>query len=371
LRNSGASGSGAGSPVHGTHVVGAAQAQAVHQRALEQAEDLAFQQQAHLGLGRVHVHVDLAGGHLQEGDHHGVAAGGDRLAERLRDGLRQRGAVDRAAVDEDELLFTVAARPGRARREAADAEAALGVLEARHVRHDRGAQQVARAVGQRRGRPQVEQRLVLGAHQPARVRVGQRQLREQAHHRALLRLTGLHELAAGGRVVEEVADGDRGAAVAGRRLAADDLAALDLQHAAHVRVDGAAHAAHAGHRRDAREGLAAEAERADAHDVGSRRDLARGVALEGQGQVAERDAVAVVVDGERRQAAVLERDRDLARAGVEAVLDQFLDDGRRPFDDLAGGDAVDGGSVEHPDPARFLCHLALHAVPGPRMDPQM
>jgi hypothetical protein len=101
----------------GTHVVGAAQAQAVHQRAFEQAEDLAFEKQAHLGLGRVHVHVDLAGGHLQEGDHHGVAAGGDRLAERLRDGLRQRGAVDRAAVDEDELLFTVAARPGRARRE--------------------------------------------------------------------------------------------------------------------------------------------------------------------------------------------------------------------------------------------------------------
>ena len=31
------------------------------------------------------------------------------------------------------------------------------------------------------------------------------------------------------------------------------------------------------------------------------------------------------------------------RAGVERVLDQLLDDARRPLDHLAGGDAVDGG----------------------------
>ena len=31
----------------------------------------------------------------------------------------------------------------------------------------------------------------------------------------------------------------------------------------------------------------------------------------------------------------------LRRAGVERVLDQFLDDARRPLDHLAGGDAVD------------------------------
>ena len=34
-------------------------------------------------------------------------------------------------------------------------------------------------------------------------------------------------------------------------------------------------------------------------------------------------------------------DGDLAGAGVEAVLDQFLDDGCGALDDLAGGDLVD------------------------------
>ena len=38
-----------------------------------------------------------------------------------------------------------------------------------------------------------------------------------------------------------------------------------------------------------------------------------------------------------------------ARAGVEAVLDQFLDHGRRALDDLAGGDLVDQLLGEHPD----------------------
>ena len=35
-------------------------------------------------------------------------------------------------------------------------------------------------------------------------------------------------------------------------------------------------------------------------------------------------------------------DLDLARAGVDGVLDQLLDDARGPLDHLAGGDAVDG-----------------------------
>jgi hypothetical protein len=256
------------------------------------------QQQAHLGLGRVHVHVDFARRHLQKGDHDGVAATGDGLAVGLGDGLRQCGAVDGAAVDEDELLFAVAARPRGSRGQAVDAEPALGGLEAGHVADDGGAQQVARAVGQRRGGAQVEQDLALGLHQPARVGVGQGQLREQAHHRALLGLRGLHELAAGGRVVEQVAHRDRGAAIAGRGFAPDDLAALDLDEAPHVAFLRAADAAHAADRGDARECFSPEPERADAHDVGRRGDLAGGVAFEGEGQVAEGDAVAVVVDGQ-------------------------------------------------------------------------
>ncbi len=48
-------------------------------------------------------------------------------------------------------------------------------------------------------------------------------------------------------------------------------------------------------------------------------------------------------------AAVLDVDRHVARAGVERVFDEFLDDGGRALDDLAGGDLVDEGSVKDLD----------------------
>ena len=48
-------------------------------------------------------------------------------------------------------------------------------------------------------------------------------------------------------------------------------------------------------------------------------------------------------------AAAVGDDLDAARAGVERVLDQLLDDARRPLDHLAGGDAVDDGFGELAD----------------------
>src|SRR3546814_20024380 len=44
-----------------------------------------------------------------------------------------------------------------------------------------------------------------------------------------------------------------------------------------------------------------------------------------------------------RSAAFLQVDVDPVRAGVERVLDQFLDHRSRPLDDFAGGDLVDEG----------------------------
>ena len=61
------------------------------------------------------------------------------------------------------------------------------------------------------------------------------------------------------------------------------------------------------------------------------------------------DAAAVVAHADQADAAFLQVDLDAARAGVERVLHQFLDHGRRPFDDLAGGDLVDQGVGELAD----------------------
>ena len=65
------------------------------------------------------------------------------------------------------------------------------------------------------------------------------------------------------------------------------------------------------------------------------------MALDGEREVVSVHAGAVVGDADQPQAAARRRDVDAARAGIDRVLDQLLDDARRPLDDLTRGDAVD------------------------------
>ncbi len=76
--------------------------------------------------------------------------------------------------------------------------------------------------------------------------------------------------------------------------------------------------------------------------VGLRLEFRRGVALDGQAQIVAIHAAAVILDDDARQPAQFGADVDLGGAGVDGVLDQFLDRRGRALDDLAGGDAVDG-----------------------------
>ncbi len=93
-------------------------------------------------------------------------------------------------------------------------------------------------------------------------------------------------------------------------------------------------------RADRGQRLAAEAERHDRGEIVAR-ELRGGVALDSEREIARVHAGAVVGDANETQAAAGSRDLDAARAGIERILDQFLDDARGTLDDLTGGDAVD------------------------------
>ena len=97
---------------------------------------------------------------------------------------------------------------------------------------------------------------------------------------------------------------------------------------------------------DRRQRFAAEAERADAEQIVGLADLAGGMAGHGERQLVGRDAAAVVGDADQLAAPLLHRDVDPRRAGVDRVLQQLLDDARRPLDHLAGGDLVDDARRE-------------------------
>src|SRR4051812_10606392 len=74
-------------------------------------------------------------------------------------------------------------------------------------------------------------------------------------------------------------------------------------------------------------------------------------------------AAAVVGDADPTPAAAIGENVDPAGAGVDGVLDEFLDHTRRAFDHLAGGDAVDDLFRELADG-----HGPLVADLGPRRD---
>src|SRR5690606_20577683 len=153
------------------------------------------------------------------------------------------------------------------------------------------------------------------------------------------------------RVEEQVAHLDDGARRAAAGPQGSDRTALATDLVTGLAVPGPRADRRPADRADRRERLAAEAEARDVVEVAQLGQLARRMADEGELEVLRLEARAVVGDPDRLAAAVLDLDDDARRTGVQAVLDELLDDRERPLDHLAGGDLVDDLRRQHPDHA--------------------
>jgi hypothetical protein len=98
--------------------------------------------------------------------------------------------------------------------------------------------------------------------------------------------------------------------------------------------------------------LAAEAEGENRGEVVGAADLARGMPFDGKPRIFRLHPLAIVFDADLLLAAELHVDCEPPRTGVYRVFDQFLDDRRRPLDDLARGNLVREIRREAVD----LCH---------------
>lgn len=148
------------------------------------------------------------------------------------------------------------------------------------------------------------------------------------------------ELAPSGQVVKEFPDLDRRPPRQGDVGDGSELLALALDHRA--AVPGAVMRPQGQFRNggDAGQGLAAEAEGGDPLEVVLARNLARRVPPEAQGRVLAAHARAIVLDLDQPLPAFDEFDPDVGGSGVEGILDEFLDHGYGPLDDLPGGDLL-------------------------------
>src|SRR5690606_7385550 len=260
------------------------------------------------------------------------------------DRMPQQLVADEAAVHERVLHVGLRARERRRREPAAQREPFDLVLD------------VARAVEELAPAELCDPRLLAGAiarggqseHDFAIALQSELDVempeREAAHERVDVsgfRAAGAHELAPRWRIVEEIANLDRRAARMRGGTYVADRAAVDRDPKAAVRGGRARRQHEPGDRADTRQRLAAKPHRYERLEVVQACDLARRVPRHCERQLVGLDPAAVVGDADQPAAAVLDLDLDPARAGVERVLDELLDDGRGPLDDFTGGDLVD------------------------------
>ena len=305
--------------------------------------------EAHLRLGGVHVHVDVLGGDAQLEDDDGVAV--------LRDDTRVGGG-DGAAQDEVPHVAAVHVQPGAALRgrpvDAHGREQRVDLHAAAAEGH--GHQRLAVGTEQLRGttraaaaRGAAHERPIVVGHLEVELRADESLAGDGLEAVAELGLDAAQELATRGHVEEQRADGDLGAGRRTRGRHVQQLAALDADACAGLGVPRAGEDLELGHARDARDGLAAEAERRHAKEIVLVQNLAGGVPFEAHHRVGAAHAAAVVYDADEVAPAGLQVHAEGGRPGIERVLDELLHDGRGALDHLARGDLVDQVLFEDAD----------------------
>ena len=184
--------------------------------------------EADLDLGRVDIDIEFLRRHFEEQKHHGVLVGLDEAAVGLAEGVADEFVADEAAVEEGVLEVARARAGGRADHRR-DGHAAFGAAGLDEVVGHRLAEQAGDSLPQALPAGEVIDRAAVVFEGQVDVAVGQGDPREVFGDVADLGVGGAKELAAGGELVEQVADFDGGSDIAGARPDGFGAAAVDVQ----------------------------------------------------------------------------------------------------------------------------------------------
>ena len=320
-------------------------AERIPERADDERADAVRIAKSEFGLGRVDIHVHLLGRQRQEQGQHGVATLRHQIAIGGAHGAGEQLVAHRAPIDGEIKLEAV--RPmqrGKAGKAFERDAAALGTHGQRvldEARPEDAAEPIKPMVEQPgRAGFEAKGRALLAGEAEGDLRPRQRQPLHHVGDGRRLDPLRFHEFEPRRRRIEQVAHLD---ARSGRERGGLELglaAGIDGDLVGLVRAISAALDREPSHGADRGQRLAAEAERQDRGEIIAS-ELGGGVALDGERQVVSAHAGAVVGDADQPQAAARRRNVDAARTGIDRILDQLLDDARRPLDDLTRGDAVD------------------------------
>ncbi len=165
---------------------------------------------------------------------------------------------------------------------------------------------------------------------------------------------GAEKLEARRYVLEEIAHGDCGPLRAATRPLGDEAATVDLHLEALVAAERARQQGKARDRRDTGERLAAKTKCGDVLQIGERRNFARRMGFDREADILGRHADTVIGDANEVATTLPNLDPHGERTRIQCVLDEFLDDRCRTFNDLARRDLTDEFGREDTD-----CHLEV------------
>ena len=151
---------------------------------------------------------------------------------------------------------------------------------------------------------------------------------------------GAKEFASGGEVEKKIPHLDRRPRRARRGLDLRMRAAVDFEAGAGggvVRTTGDRKSRNGG---DARQGFPAKAHTVDTIQIAQGRYFAGGMARQSEFEFFSRNADAVIPHSDQTATPAFDLDFDGIGPGIDGILDQLLDHGRRPLHDLARGDLI-------------------------------
>ena len=323
---------------------------------LEDGQDGLLLVEFDFNLRRVDVHVEPGGVHREVQGVQRVAAFGNELLVGTDDGAVQQPVLDKAAVDEQELLASRASGRIRLAHKPLDLDD-VGVFLDRHkALVVFGPQNAHHPLTQRPGL-QGKQVVALVRQRKRKPRMGEGHTLKFVHHMAQLHGVGLQEIPTGRHVVKQVLHVKGGAH--GTRLGffAGHFGPVARQFHPHLRgfLAGGDLDVRDGRNRSQR--LTTEALGGQVEQVVRRGQLARGVPNEAQTRVLGRHAGPVVHDLNGRPPRIQHVHLDRSGAGVHGVFHQLLDHRSRPLDDFTRGNLV--GHVVRQDVNRLAHPLAF------------
>ena len=292
---------------------------------------------AHLGFCRVHVHIHPLRRQFQEQDIGRVAFVMQHIAVGLAHGVAKQLVAHKTAVDEQILRIAPGTGVGgqagqsiKAQRPGDFVQSAGGSFKFLAENVQRPRLPVARR------QPPADAAVVDQGEGAFRMRQGDTAQRLVAM--GVLGSRAFQEFASRRGVEKQVAHFHHRAARQGGGFRGIQLAVEGAGLPGMGFLAGPAGQGESGNRSDAGQGFTTKAQTGDPFQVIEAGDLAGGVPRQRQLQIIRRDAVAVVGQTDQLDTALLQIQANLAAAGIETVFQQFLDDGGRALDHLAGGD---------------------------------